>query len=177
MKCGPRSCRVPATEPRGNEIRRQKSADLPPGFVLRRATLDNRLMRRADGSASDADYGVIGKAYTRFRQPDPRIPAAIHAAFGEARRIINVGAGAGSYEPTDREVTAGLLDRHTSRLGPCFVRSGSRWLLQIWAQSPLPGGFGSFARMSIGRLVCAWRSLALQWWAFCPGLSGCFSKR
>lgn len=63
-------------------------------------------MRKADGSAGDADYGVIGKTYARFRQPDPRIAAAIHAALGDARRIINVGAGAGSYEPDDRDVTA-----------------------------------------------------------------------
>lgn len=63
-------------------------------------------MRKADGSAGDADYGAIGNTYARFRQPDPRIAAEIHAAFGDARRIINVGAGAGSYEPTDRDVTA-----------------------------------------------------------------------
>jgi SAM-dependent methyltransferase len=63
-------------------------------------------MRKADGSAGDADYGAIGNTYARFRQSDPRIAAAIHAALGDARRIINVGAGAGSYEPTDRDVTA-----------------------------------------------------------------------
>jgi len=63
-------------------------------------------MRKADGSAGDADYGAIGKTYARFRQQDPRIAAAIHAALGDARRIVNVGAGAGSYEPTDRDVTA-----------------------------------------------------------------------
>ena len=40
------------------------------------------------------------------RQPDPRIAAYIHAALGDAQTVVNVGAGAGSYEPTDREVTA-----------------------------------------------------------------------
>lgn len=63
-------------------------------------------MRKADGSAGDADYGAIGKTYARFRQADPRIAAVIHAALGDARRVINVGAGAGSYEPIDRDVTA-----------------------------------------------------------------------
>ncbi len=63
-------------------------------------------MRKGDGSAGDADYGAIGASYARFRQADPRIAAVIHAAFGGARRIINVGAGTGSYEPTDRDVTA-----------------------------------------------------------------------
>lgn len=62
--------------------------------------------RRTDGSAGDADYGVIGCNYTRYRQPDPAIARQIHAALGEARSVLNVGAGAGSYEPADREVTA-----------------------------------------------------------------------
>lgn len=63
-------------------------------------------MRTADGSAGDADYSTIGRTYSSFRQEDPRIAAAIHAALGTGRRILNVGAGAGSYEPVDREVTA-----------------------------------------------------------------------
>ena len=62
--------------------------------------------RRPDGSAGDVDYQKIGKGYARFRQPEPRIAAQIHAALGDARTVLNVGAGAGSYEPADREVTA-----------------------------------------------------------------------
>ena len=62
--------------------------------------------RRPDGSAGDANYGVIGASYARYRQPDPTIAAFIHAALGDARRIVNVGAGAGSYEPHDRQVVA-----------------------------------------------------------------------
>src|SRR4051812_41804637 len=61
--------------------------------------------RHADGSAGDANYGTIGHGYARFRQPDPRIAAYVHAALGAARTVLNVGAGAGSYEPTDRLVT------------------------------------------------------------------------
>lgn len=60
----------------------------------------------ADGSAGDADYGTIGKIYTDYRVPDPRLTAAITERLGDARTVLNVGAGAGSYEPTDREVTA-----------------------------------------------------------------------
>lgn len=63
-------------------------------------------MRRADGSAGDADYGAIGRGYASYRRPDPRILRAILGAFGESRTIVNVGAGAGSYEPADRAVTA-----------------------------------------------------------------------
>ena len=62
--------------------------------------------RLSDGSAGDVDYGEIGSSYARYRQPDPVIEAQIHAALGDAKTILNVGAGAGSYEPTDREVTA-----------------------------------------------------------------------
>lgn len=62
--------------------------------------------RRSDGSAGDVDYGAFGTGYSRFRQPDPRIAAHINEALGPARTVLNVGAGAGSYEPTDREITA-----------------------------------------------------------------------
>lgn len=59
-----------------------------------------------DGSAGDADYGSIGTSYRRYRRPDPRIARAVTAALGTARTVCNVGAGAGSYEPTDRRVVA-----------------------------------------------------------------------
>ena len=62
--------------------------------------------RKADGSAGDADYGTIGAGYARFRQPDPRIAAVIREALGEVASVLNVGAGAGSYEPEDLQVTA-----------------------------------------------------------------------
>ena len=56
------------------------------------------MSRFSDGSAGDADYGTIGTGYARIRQPDPRIAAQFHAALGDARTVLNVGAGAGSYE-------------------------------------------------------------------------------
>jgi SAM-dependent methyltransferase len=62
--------------------------------------------RHDDGSAGDADYGVVGRGYTEYRRPDPRIAAFISEALGDAGSILNVGAGAGSYEPADRRVTA-----------------------------------------------------------------------
>ncbi|HEY0028858.1 MAG TPA: class I SAM-dependent methyltransferase [Allosphingosinicella sp.] len=62
--------------------------------------------RLGDGSAGDVDYGEIGSSYARFRQPEPLIAAQILRALGDARTVLNVGAGAGSYEPTDRCVTA-----------------------------------------------------------------------
>ena len=51
-------------------------------------------------------YDRMGIDYAEVRRPDPRIEAVIHAALGDARTVLNVGAGAGSYEPADREVLA-----------------------------------------------------------------------
>lgn len=62
--------------------------------------------RKEDGSAGDANYSLIGSGYASYRRPDPRIFAAVLGAFGDAQSILNVGAGAGSYEPVDRDVTA-----------------------------------------------------------------------
>jgi SAM-dependent methyltransferase len=53
-----------------------------------------------------ATYDRIGIDYSNLRKADPRIAAAIAEALGPARTVLNVGAGAGSYEPADREVTA-----------------------------------------------------------------------
>jgi SAM-dependent methyltransferase len=51
-------------------------------------------------------YDTIGRDYRRYRQPDPRIGDAIIHRIGDARTVVNVGAGTGSYEPTDRLVIA-----------------------------------------------------------------------
>ncbi|MEU4169862.1 methyltransferase domain-containing protein [Streptomyces sp. NPDC026665] len=46
-----------------------------------------------------AIYDTLGATYGRTRQPDPRIARQVHAALGDARTVINIGAGTGSYEP------------------------------------------------------------------------------
>ena len=51
-------------------------------------------------------YDTIGTTYTTTRRTDPRIAAQIWSALGDARTVLNVGAGTGSYEPPDRDVTA-----------------------------------------------------------------------
>jgi SAM-dependent methyltransferase len=56
--------------------------------------------------ATDPLYDHIGDRYASTRRPDARIEARIRAGLGDARRVLNVGAGAGSYEPTDRAVVA-----------------------------------------------------------------------
>ena len=53
-----------------------------------------------------ATYDRIGKDYSATRRPDPALSRAIASALGDARSVLNVGAGAGSYEPADRRVVA-----------------------------------------------------------------------
>jgi SAM-dependent methyltransferase len=55
---------------------------------------------------SSARYDTIGSGYARTRREDPRLRAHIEEALGDARTVVNVGAGAGSYEPRDRHVIA-----------------------------------------------------------------------
>lgn len=73
-------------------------------------------LRRA-GMSTPTSYNSIGHGYAGPRQPDPRIGARLAAALGDARSVLNVGAGAGSYEPEDRAVIA---------LDPSLVMLGQR---------------------------------------------------
>src|SRR5438128_11433985 len=77
----------------------------------------------------DTRYDGIGAEYAVTRREDPRIAALIHPALGEARTIVNVGAGAGSYEPRDRHVIAVepshvMIAQRDPRLPPA-IRSGA----------------------------------------------------
>ena len=73
-----------------------------------------------DGHVSaGAAYDAIGRGYSRQRRPDPRIADRLTAALGGAQSVVNVGAGAGSYEPTDRVVVA--------------VEPSARWRIQLGA--------------------------------------------
>jgi ubiquinone/menaquinone biosynthesis C-methylase UbiE len=62
--------------------------------------------RRAVSISRAQLYDTIGATYTVTRRTEPRIAAQIWAALGDARTVLDVGAGTGSYEPPDREVTA-----------------------------------------------------------------------
>lgn len=64
------------------------------------------MMGEAARSTDDTRYERIGHGYARTRREDPRIAARVHAALGNARTVVNVGAGAGSDEPSDRYVIA-----------------------------------------------------------------------
>ncbi len=51
-------------------------------------------------------YDEIGRGYSDYRRPDPRVAAEIRGALGDAESVVNVGAGTGSYEPAHCQVVA-----------------------------------------------------------------------
>ncbi len=72
------------------------------------------------------DYDTHGAGYNLGRRADPRIEARIHAALGDARTVINVGAGTGSYEPRDRwvlavEPSATMRAQRSADAAPCLA--------------------------------------------------------
>ncbi|MFB7591019.1 class I SAM-dependent methyltransferase [Streptomyces sp. NPDC056169] len=62
--------------------------------------------RTHDGSAGDVDHGAISSGYSAYRRPDGRIARLLAKSLGQARTVLNVGAGAGSYEGVAGAVTA-----------------------------------------------------------------------
>ncbi len=73
-------------------------------------------------------YDTIGATYTRTRRTEPRIAAKIWAALGDARTVLNVGAGTGSYEPPDRyvlavEPSALMRSQRPTGAAPCLAGS------------------------------------------------------
>ena len=89
--------------------------------------------------AGDFDYDAAGGGYAVLRRTDPRIAARVHAALGPARTVLNVGAGAGSYEPEGRDViaiepSASMRSQRQAHLGPAIDATAER----------LPFAAGSF---------------------------------
>jgi SAM-dependent methyltransferase len=72
------------------------------------------------------DYDRHGIGYARRRLADPRLAERIAAALGDARTVLNVGAGAGSYEPRDRwllavEPSATMRAQRSPEAAPCLA--------------------------------------------------------
>lgn len=75
--------------------------------------------------AGDVDYHRHGTGYARRRRTDPQIARQVHEALGTAGTVVNVGAGAGSYEPVDRRVVAvepseAMIAQRDRRAAPVF---------------------------------------------------------
>jgi SAM-dependent methyltransferase len=84
-----------------------------------------------DAPAGDFDYEAGGQGYARRRRTDPRIAALVRDALGDARTVVNVGAGAGSYEPEDRyvaavEPSAAMRAQRPRRLAPAIDATAER---------------------------------------------------
>jgi SAM-dependent methyltransferase len=79
---------------------------------------------------SDAVYDEIGRSYAATRRSDPRVEAAIWAALGGAGSVVNVGAGAGSYEPPSTvlavEPSAAMIAQRPPGAAPAIQASAER---------------------------------------------------
>ena len=84
-------------------------------------------------------YDTIGVNYSELRKPDARIAAQIGTALGSARTVLNIGAGAGSYEPPDKQVTAVEPSMEMIRQRPSSAVTVVRGRAEA-----LPFGDGSF---------------------------------
>src|SRR5690348_10576547 len=110
----------------------------------------------ASALSGDFNYETHGHAYAPHRRADPRIAARVHDALGSAQTILNVGAGAGSYEPTDRgrrvipiEPSAVMRSQRPPHLAPAIPAIAER----------LPLGDGSVDAAMATLTVHQWQNL------------------
>ena len=93
---------------------------------IRSASISGKAM-----TSNKPRYDDIGSGYARIRQEDPWVRDRIFRALGVARTIVNVGAGAGSYEPRDRYVLAiepsdVMADQRPRELAPAIRATADR---------------------------------------------------
>jgi SAM-dependent methyltransferase len=103
-------------------------------------------------AVSRALYDQIGQRYTLTRRPDPRIAAAILDALGDAATVVNVGAGAGAYEPVGPSLVA--------------VEPSSRMIAQrATGTTPVIQAFAEALPFRAGTFDAALAVLTLHHWA------------
>lgn len=105
--------------------------------------------------AGDVDYERTGGQYSETRRPDPMVAALVRAALGDARSLVNVGAGAGSYEPIELDVvavepSASMRAQRPSELGPAVDA----------AAEALPFAAHAFDAALASVTIHQWRDLA-----------------
>ena len=118
-------------------------------------------------------YDSLGRGYARFRRPDPRIAAAIEDALGDARTIVDVGSGTGSYEPRGGRVVAvepsrTMIDQRRPDAAPAvqgvaerlpFLDGSFDAALAVLTTHHWPdhrAGLGEMARVSPRQVVLTW---------------------
>ena len=118
-------------------------------------------------------YDDIGTGYANLRRPDPRIGDAIDLALDDAKTVLNVGAGTGSYEPRDRNVIAlepsfnmirqRLRNSARNGLEACRHLHGARPRLHaVGREGESFGGFRTSNRARPERLACTQQLWALS---------------
>lgn len=118
----------------------------------------------------DYDYEATGSGYAVRRRADPRIQSLVHAELGRARSVVNVGAGAGSYEPEALAVTAvepsAVMRSQRRRGGPPVIDAVAEHLpfgdrsfdaamamVTVHQWSDVAQGLRELRRVSRGRVV------------------------
>jgi SAM-dependent methyltransferase len=134
LRVAERECRTPklfaSTNASNAPARRllERAGFLPSGAIENLDADDPELVffkHRA------VEYDRIGVRYAERRKPDPRIAAQIDGALGPCRRVVNVGAGTGSYEPADRFVVAAepsprMIEQRAPGAAPAIRASAER---------------------------------------------------
>ena len=120
-----------------------------------------------------AVYDVIGTGYASKRQADPRIAHVIRAALGDAASVVNLGAGAGSYEPDGLSVVAvepssEMIGQRPSGGAPVVQAVAERLpfpsgafdaalaVLTVHHWSDRPGGLAELARVARRVVIVTW---------------------
>lgn len=129
-------------------------------------------------------YDRIGLSYAELRRPDPRIGAVIGTALGDAASVVNVGAGAGSYEPADRTVlaiepSAVMIRQRPAGAAPCLQGraealpldndciDAAMALLTIHHWTDLERGLAELARVARRRVILlTWVPEAEPFWLY-----------
>ncbi len=128
-------------------------------------------------------YDTLGGGYTANRRTDPRIADLLWSALGAAESVLNVGAGAGSYEPPDRHVvavepSATMRAQRPERAPRCVAASAealpfardsfdvAMTVFSDWFWSDRRAGFTEMRRVARERVLALTldRSLAEEFW-------------
>ncbi|MDX6593072.1 MAG: hypothetical protein QOJ13_2268 [Gaiellales bacterium] len=137
-------------------------------------------MGRAEARVS-TPYDRIGTRYRRTRQTDPSLMAAILGALGDAKTIVNVGAGSGSYEPPGTvaaiEPSRVMIAQRPLGAAPAIQASAERiplpddfadaamalWTVHHWSD-PV-AGIGELRRIAGRVVIVSWEAhLTRQFW-------------
>ena len=135
-------------------------------------------------------YDRIGDGYARLRRPDPRIAARLRAALGPARRVLNVGAGTGNYEPSGLDLVAvepsgDMIRQRPPGAAPCVrARAGALpfadgtfeaalAILTVHHWPDPAAGLAELRRVTRGRIVILTFDPAARPWltGYLPGLA------